>query len=93
MKLKATTFSSSDWQLWVCGVAGEGRGGTLRLCRELCFSLLRKNTADWVREKVAALDNGRESNGSVTTRRNKKTSSDNYRPFYGLPSLHRLFFF
>lgn len=43
-----------------------GPGGpTLRLCRELCFSLLRKKTADCVWARVRGLDDGRKPAGSV----------------------------
>lgn len=47
-------------------------GHTLRLCRELCFSLVRKNRADCVSERVKGLDVGRKSAGSVAVGKSKK---------------------
>lgn len=47
-------------------------GHTLRLCRELCFSLVRKKRADCVWERVKGLDGGRKSAGSVAAGKSKK---------------------
>lgn len=50
------------------------RGDTLRLCRELCFSLVRKKRADCVWERVRGLDGGRKSAGSVAVGNERRMS-------------------
>lgn len=44
----------------------------MRLCSELCFSLVRKKTADCVWVRVRGLDDSRKAAGSAASRKWKE---------------------
>lgn len=67
LKISLSNISSVLCKQWTHSHSGR----TLRLCRELCFSLFRKKTADCVWERVRGLDDGSKAAGSAEWKKGK----------------------